>query len=94
VVQHLSPSRPLLAQCATKPRECADNFIDGHAHRLREKSMTDRTRTYRWDAPRRAVLAHSVDVLTLRGRSIAEITAFHTSGSLREFGLPDRWSAG
>jgi hypothetical protein len=49
---------------------------------------------YRWDSPRRGYLAHSVDVLTLRGGAIAEIAAFHTDGSLRQFGLPDRWSAG
>jgi RNA polymerase sigma-70 factor (ECF subfamily) len=45
---------------------------------------------YIWDAERDVYAAHVLDVLTLRGERIAEITAFVDPGVFRGFGLPDR----
>ena len=45
---------------------------------------------YLWDEQERAFEAHSLDVLTLRGDRIAEVTAFLGAGFLRDLGLPPR----
>ena len=42
---------------------------------------------YLLDETTGSYLAHSLDVITLRGPRIAEITAFHISDSLAPFGL-------
>ncbi len=44
---------------------------------------------YLWDDEQRSFLAHGVNVLTLDGASIAEITAFLTPELFERFGLPD-----
>jgi RNA polymerase sigma-70 factor (ECF subfamily) len=43
---------------------------------------------YLWDEQERGFKAHSLDVLTLRGDRIAEVTAFLGAGFLRDLGLP------
>jgi RNA polymerase sigma-70 factor (ECF subfamily) len=43
---------------------------------------------YLWNAEQRGFLAHSVDVLTLHGASIADLTAFITPEIFGRFGLP------
>jgi len=44
---------------------------------------------YEWSEKRGAFVAHAIDVLTLRGDRIAEITAFMEPGAFARFGLPD-----
>jgi RNA polymerase sigma-70 factor, ECF subfamily len=44
---------------------------------------------YTWDEEMRAFIPHEVNVLTLRGAEIEEITAFLTPDALARFGLPD-----
>ena len=46
--------------------------------------------TYQWDRRGRRYLPIALDVLTLHGTRIAEITAFRTTGVFRRFGLPDQ----
>ncbi len=48
---------------------------------------------YLWDEETETFLPHSVNVLTLRGAEIEQITAFLTPGAFRHFGLPDLISA-
>ena len=48
---------------------------------------------YRWDAEHGSFAAHSVNVLTLRGKRIEEITAFLTADVFGRFGLPARIQA-
>jgi RNA polymerase sigma-70 factor (ECF subfamily) len=45
---------------------------------------------YLWDAETGAFMSHSVNVLTLRGAEVEEITAFLTPDAFRHFDLPDR----
>jgi RNA polymerase sigma-70 factor, ECF subfamily len=42
-----------------------------------------------WDEERHAFMPHGVNVLTLRGAQIEEITAFLNPGAFRQFGLAD-----
>ena len=44
---------------------------------------------YTWDGERRGFVPHGVNVLTLRGARIEEITTFLTPEALATFGLPD-----
>jgi RNA polymerase sigma-70 factor, ECF subfamily len=44
---------------------------------------------FRWDDDVRCFIAHSLDVVTLRGTQVADITAFHLGDDLRRFGLPE-----
>jgi RNA polymerase sigma-70 factor (ECF subfamily) len=44
---------------------------------------------YLWSDEKGAFVAHSVEVLTLRGAQIEEVTAFLSSDAVRRFGLPD-----
>jgi RNA polymerase sigma-70 factor (ECF subfamily) len=44
---------------------------------------------YTWDEERRAYVAFALDVLTLRGAQIAEVTAFLDGGIFEQFGLPE-----
>jgi RNA polymerase sigma-70 factor, ECF subfamily len=44
---------------------------------------------YVWDEETHSFMPHSVNVLTLRGTQIEEITAFLTSDAFQGFGLPD-----
>ena len=44
---------------------------------------------YTWDDQTQAFTSHAVNVLTLRGTQIEEITAFLTPGAFRRLGLPD-----
>jgi RNA polymerase sigma-70 factor, ECF subfamily len=44
---------------------------------------------YIWDEERHAFMPHGVNVLTLRGAQIEEITAFLTPDAFRHFGLAD-----
>jgi RNA polymerase sigma-70 factor, ECF subfamily len=44
---------------------------------------------YIWNDEARAFVAHSVEVLTLRGALIEEVTAFLSPDAARHFGLPD-----
>jgi RNA polymerase sigma-70 factor (ECF subfamily) len=44
---------------------------------------------YIWDEERDAFMPHGVNVLTLRGAQIEEITAFLTPDAFRQFGLAD-----
>jgi RNA polymerase sigma-70 factor (ECF subfamily) len=44
---------------------------------------------YRWDAARRSYVPSVLDVLTLEGARIAEVTAFISPEVFRRFGLPD-----
>lgn len=44
---------------------------------------------YLWDDRARAFLPHAVNVVTLRGARIEEITAFLNPGAFRYLGLPD-----
>jgi RNA polymerase sigma-70 factor, ECF subfamily len=44
---------------------------------------------YIWDEERHAFMPHGVNVLTLRGTQIEEITAFLTPDAFRQFGLAD-----
>jgi RNA polymerase sigma-70 factor (ECF subfamily) len=46
--------------------------------------------TYAWDGETNVFRPHGVNVLTLRGTEIEEITAFLTPGIFAHFGLPDR----
>jgi RNA polymerase sigma-70 factor, ECF subfamily len=48
---------------------------------------------YMWDALRGAYVAHSIDVLTLRGGRIGAIVAFLDGELLPRFGLPDELPA-
>jgi RNA polymerase sigma-70 factor, ECF subfamily len=48
---------------------------------------------YIWDEEGRAFMAHGVNVLTLRGAQIEEITAFLNPDTFRQFGLPDSLQA-
>ena len=48
---------------------------------------------YALDPERRRFLPIALDVLALRGGSIAEITAFRAPGIFRSFGLPDELTA-
>jgi RNA polymerase sigma-70 factor, ECF subfamily len=43
---------------------------------------------YAWDAKTQTFTLHALDVLTLRGAQIGEITAFLTPGAVGGFGLP------
>jgi RNA polymerase sigma-70 factor, ECF subfamily len=45
---------------------------------------------YLWDGEAEAFVPHDVNVLTLRGKQIADITAFQTPESFAQFGLPDQ----
>src|SRR5438552_6065154 len=45
---------------------------------------------YLWDEETETFRAHSVEVLTLRGTRIEEVTAFLTVDAFSQFGLPDR----
>jgi len=45
---------------------------------------------YLWDEGTQTFRAHSVEVLTLRGTRIEEVTAFLTAHAFSQFGLPDR----
>ena len=45
---------------------------------------------YLWDPRTRSYAAMVLDVLTLRGARIAEVTAFVDPAMFRRFGLPDR----
>ena len=45
---------------------------------------------YEWDEERRTFVAHAIDVITLRGDRIAEITAFMNAEAFARFGLPDQ----
>jgi len=45
---------------------------------------------YIWDGGRESYMPHGVNVLTLHGVRIGEITAFLDPGALGRFGLPDR----
>ena len=47
---------------------------------------------YLWREAERAFVAHSVNVLTLDGTRIADLTAFLTPEAFGRFGLPDEWS--
>jgi len=49
---------------------------------------------YRWDAERGSYAAAVLDVLTLDGGRIAEVTAFLTPEIFRRFGLPDELPPG
>jgi hypothetical protein len=42
-----------------------------------------------WDGEKERFVAHSVNVLALRGAHIDEITAFLAPGAFGRFGLPD-----
>jgi RNA polymerase sigma-70 factor (ECF subfamily) len=44
---------------------------------------------YSWDAEREVFTAHGISVLTLKGKEIAEITAFLDAELMPRFGLPD-----
>jgi RNA polymerase sigma-70 factor, ECF subfamily len=44
---------------------------------------------YAWDPEGRRFMAHAINVLTLRGARIEEITTFLTPGAFVTFGLPD-----
>jgi RNA polymerase sigma-70 factor, ECF subfamily len=44
---------------------------------------------YTWDAGAEAFVAHAIDVLTLEGRQIREITIFRTPAAFARFGLPE-----
>jgi RNA polymerase sigma-70 factor, ECF subfamily len=48
---------------------------------------------YIWDEHTRTFVPESVNVLTLRGAEIEEITAFRTTDAFAHFGLPDRMDA-
>jgi RNA polymerase sigma-70 factor, ECF subfamily len=48
---------------------------------------------YMWDGEAGSFVAHGVNVLTLHGARIAEITAFLTPEALGRFGLPDEITA-
>jgi RNA polymerase sigma-70 factor, ECF subfamily len=48
---------------------------------------------YMWDATRGVYVFHALDVLTLRGTSIAAITAFLGDELFADFGLPDELPA-
>jgi RNA polymerase sigma-70 factor, ECF subfamily len=43
---------------------------------------------YGWDADAEVFVPHAIDVLTLRGREIEDITIFRTPDALARFGLP------
>ena len=45
---------------------------------------------YLWDGEQRHYVATVIDVLTLRGDRIAEVTGFMTPRHFARFGLPDR----
>jgi len=45
---------------------------------------------YLWDEGTQTFRAHGVEVLTLRGTRIEEVTAFLTAHAFSQFGLPDR----
>ena len=49
---------------------------------------------YRWNSDERSYVAHSIDVVTVAGRRIDQITAFLDAGSLADFGLPPRLHTG
>ena len=44
---------------------------------------------YTWEEETRTFIPHEVNVLTLRGAEIEEITAFLTPDAFARFGLPD-----
>ena len=44
--------------------------------------------TYSWDAETATYRASALDVLTLRGAGIGEVTAFLTPTLAQDFGLP------
>jgi RNA polymerase sigma-70 factor (ECF subfamily) len=46
--------------------------------------------TYAWDADADVFVPHAIDVLTLRGRQIEDITIFRTPDALARFGLPSK----
>jgi hypothetical protein len=52
-----------------------------------------RGRLYLWDSERRGFEAGVIDVLTLRGERIAEVTAFIGAERFPRFGLPGRLPA-
>lgn len=45
---------------------------------------------YHWDDDGGAFTPHGINVLTLHGKLIADITVFRTPETLQQFGLPDR----
>ena len=45
--------------------------------------------TYGWDRAAGAYKAHAIDVLTLEGERVKDVTAFLTPDAFRGFGLPD-----
>ena len=45
---------------------------------------------FQWDGEKGTFIAHGINVLTLDGARIAEITAFLTPETFARFGLPDR----
>jgi RNA polymerase sigma-70 factor, ECF subfamily len=49
--------------------------------------------TYGWNAERGLYVAHALDVLTLEGARVKEITAFLSPRAFRSFGLPDQLPA-
>jgi hypothetical protein len=62
-------------------------FLFGHPHHGSLDTL--RNEGYTWDEEMRAFIPHEVNVLTLRGAEIEEITAFLTPDALARFGLPD-----
>ena len=76
-------------------REAIADFLTGHA--LMERWRHAPTRAsgqaavgcYSWDAERGSFVPAVIDVLTLDGPRIAEITAFVSVDVFRRFGLPE-----
>jgi RNA polymerase sigma-70 factor, ECF subfamily len=50
--------------------------------------------TYGWDAERQVYAAHAIDVLTLEGDRVKDVTAFLTPDAFAGFGLPPQLPAG
>ncbi len=74
-------------------------FLTEHPFRVRWHHMPTRANgqlavgCYAWDGQRGAYVAQVLDVLTLRGPHIAEVTGFFDRAIFERFGLPDELPA-
>jgi RNA polymerase sigma-70 factor (ECF subfamily) len=76
-------------------REAVAAFLEEYPGRVRWRHLATSANgqlavgCYMWDEAQQEYAASVLDVLTLRGAKIAQVTAFINPGIMRRFGLPD-----
>jgi RNA polymerase sigma-70 factor (ECF subfamily) len=72
--------RQVIAAFAAKPR---------HRYLPTQANGQAANATYRWDAQKRSYVAEALEVLTMEGTRVKELTAFMMPEVFSRFGLPD-----